>query len=119
MPVWESYEHHKTLMAHPEYPQIIGLGPSVGGEVSVNHVNFVKDVDASLSAPVTELLAMTLQEGKTADDFAKAGAAIAEQLDIANPTHAPVTWGQTVEDEKKFYTTVGWDSAEVSLQLVI
>ncbi|KAF8885696.1 hypothetical protein CPB84DRAFT_1964700 [Gymnopilus junonius] len=116
--VWETYDHHAALMAHPDYPQNVGLGPTAGSEVSVTHVAFTKDVDASLSAPVTEILAMTLQEGKTKEDFLKAGQAIAEQLDLANPKHAPVTWGRTLEDEKKFFTTVGWDSAEVHKEVI-
>ena len=79
------------------------------------HINFTKDVSAALWAPYTEVLSTTLREGKSKDDFDKAARAITERIDLANPEHAPVTWGQSVEDERKFYFLVGWDNLQVSV----
>ncbi|PPQ95262.1 hypothetical protein CVT26_014836 [Gymnopilus dilepis] len=112
LPVWESYEHHKALIDNPPPPETVTLGPAIQGNFSMYHINFTKDVSVALSATYTEVLSTTLREGKTQEDFDKAARAISEQIDLANPEHAPVTWGQSVEDERKFYFLVGWDNLQ-------
>jgi len=116
--VWETLEHHKALMNHPKYPKFIGLGPTIaskkdgGTGITLFHVEFIKPFTPSHSAPTTEVLAITLKEGQTKEDLWKAVNAISAKIDSENPKHVPVTWGQTLEDEQKFYLTIGWDSSD-------
>ncbi|KDR82944.1 hypothetical protein GALMADRAFT_238635 [Galerina marginata CBS 339.88] len=116
--VWETVEHHKTLMKHPEYPAVLGLAPSVGGELKLNHVNYIKDFVPALTAPTTEILGITLKEGKTKEDLENVLNKLAVRIDAANSKYAPVTWGPTVEDPKKFFLSIGWDSAKAHGDIV-
>ena len=99
------------------------LGPCIasaeegGSGLTLYHVDFIKPYTPSQSAPTTEVLAITLKEGKTKADLWKVLEAITAKIDEENPKYAPVTWGQTLEDEKKFYLTIGWDSSDVSFSL--
>ncbi|KDR82943.1 hypothetical protein GALMADRAFT_134467 [Galerina marginata CBS 339.88] len=110
--VWETVEHHKTLMKHPEYPAILGLAPSVGGELKLNHIEYIQDFVPALTAPTTEILGISLREGKTREDLEKALAAVNSKVEVANPKYAPVAWGPTVEDPQKFWLNIGWESAK-------
>ncbi|PPQ83568.1 hypothetical protein CVT26_003974 [Gymnopilus dilepis] len=122
--VWESLEHHITVTKHPEYPQIMQLGPCIasaeegGSGLTLYHVDFIKPYTPSQSAPTTEVLAITLKEGKTKADLWRVLEAITAKIDEENPKYAPVTWGQTLEDEKKFYLTIGWDSSDAHRQIM-
>ncbi|KAF8885684.1 hypothetical protein CPB84DRAFT_1733897 [Gymnopilus junonius] len=122
--VWESFAHHKALINNPEYPQVIGLGPSIaskeegGSGVTVYHVEFINPFEPSQSAPTTEILAITLKEGKTKEDLTNVVNTMSAKINAENPKHAPVTWGQTLEDEQKFYLTIGWDSSDAHRQII-
>ncbi|KDR82942.1 hypothetical protein GALMADRAFT_238631 [Galerina marginata CBS 339.88] len=110
--VWETIEHHKELMKHPEYPAVLGLAPSVGGELKLNHITYVQDFVPSLTAPITEILGLTLKEGKTKEDLVNVFNNVGQIIDAANSKYAPVAWGQALEDPQKFWVTLGWDSAK-------
>ncbi|KAF8885685.1 hypothetical protein CPB84DRAFT_1850290 [Gymnopilus junonius] len=118
--VWETLEHHQNLIAHPEYPQVTRLLPTVGeGGIKLYHVEFNKDFLPAISAPSTEILAMTLKEGKTKDELYTILGAIASNIDKDNtPEHRHATFGPTVEDPTKFYLSIGWKSAAFHGEIV-
>jgi len=111
--VWETFEHHKALIDHPEYPGIIGLGPSVvPGGIKVKHVNFIQDPFPALSAPTTEIVDITLKEGKTKEDFYEAMTVLASKLAVDAP-YPQVAWGDSHEEPGKRYGLVlGWNSSK-------
>lgn len=115
--VWETLEHHQALINHPEYPAILGLAPSVDGELKLHHVGFTKEFVPALTAPTTEILGITLKEGKTKEDLYKILGSLATKIEAENK-HGPVTWGQTVEDPQKFWLTIGWDSVKAHMAIV-
>ncbi|KAF9565771.1 hypothetical protein CPC08DRAFT_704467 [Agrocybe pediades] len=108
--VWEAYEHHKALIDRPGYPDIIGFVPSIGEGASMKHVEFNKDFEAALGAPLTEVVLATVHEGKEPADLAKAFEALANGVNAANPKYAPATWGVTLESSREYYAAIGWDS---------
>lgn len=103
-------------MNHAEYPQIIGLAPSVGdGGIQMNHVEFIDDFTPLLNAPTTEILKFRLKEGKSKDDVYNILQSLVPKVAALNNKYAPGTWGQTREEVDRFYLMTGWDSMQVNL----
>jgi len=117
--VWETFEHHKALMDHPEYPGIIGLRPSfVPDGVKMKHVQFIQDPFTALSAPITEIADMTLKEGKTKEDLAEVLAVSASNFEADAP-YLPAAWGESREEPGKGYVLIiGWNSSKEHLGIV-
>ncbi|PPQ95303.1 hypothetical protein CVT25_001034 [Psilocybe cyanescens] len=114
--VWETLEHHKALTSQPSFAEWLKIIQSVKvGESKTSHVDFVKDFTPALTAPTTEILWMTLNEGKTKEDLYNILSTMATKIDAGNAKYAPVTWGPTLEDSNTFYLTIGWDSTKVRL----
>lgn len=112
--VWETYGHHESLMNRPEYPQIIGLSPSVGaGGIQMNHIEFIHDFIPLFDAPSTEILTLKLKEGKSKEDVYNILQALVPKVAALNDKYAPGSWGQTLEETDKFYLVTGWDSMKV------
>ncbi|KAF8954299.1 hypothetical protein BDZ97DRAFT_489766 [Flammula alnicola] len=116
---WETYEHHKAMTQRPGYPQIVGFGPAFAsaGERSSFHVDFIADPKAgALTAPTTEVMVMTLKEGKTKDDLAAVLAVLGPKITAAEGAYEPLAWGETREEPgKKFYLFLGWESTKVRI----
>jgi len=119
--VWESSEHHKALMDHPEFPDIIGFGPSLGPDgLRFKHidVNFIQDPFIAFDAPTTEIVEVTLKEGKTKEDLYEVLAVLASQLDVDAP-YPPVAWGESQDEPGERYGLVlGWNSSKEHFDLV-
>jgi len=103
-----------VLINRPGYPEFIGFGSSIDGEASIKHVEFCKDFERALSAPVTEILLLTIEEGKTGEDLDRPLQTLAEGIDKASSKYAPAAWGVTLESSREYYTLVGWESVKVS-----
>ncbi|KAH9480649.1 hypothetical protein JR316_0007249 [Psilocybe cubensis] len=118
--VWETLEHHRALQRRPGYPQIVGLGPAIDGELQMHHVEFNKDISSALNAPVTEIVRLALKPGvQTATkerlyELLKDGG---EKIDAKN-THVPAIWGQSTEDTQVFWFLCGWDSVKVHTDII-
>ncbi|KAF8885687.1 hypothetical protein CPB84DRAFT_1750097 [Gymnopilus junonius] len=118
--VWETLQHHQNLIAHPEYPHVTHVVPTIGaGGIKMNHVEFNKDFIPAVSAPSTEILEMALKEGKTKGELYTLLGLISSSIDEGNiPEYNPATFGPTVEDSTKFYLTAGWKSSAFHLKAV-
>jgi len=116
--VWETFEHHKALLDHPNYPSIIGCDPSVGtGGVTIKHVEFLQDPIPALIAPVTEIFTMTLKEGKTKEDLYEVLSKIGAKMAVDAPY--PSALGEIREEPGKGYALVlGWNSSKEHYDLV-
>lgn len=117
--VWETFEHHKALIDHPNYPNIIGFRPSIGaGGVTIKHVEFIQDPFPALSAPTTEILEMTLKAGKTKEDLYDVLKILASKMDVEAP-YPPVSRGEVREEPgKSYFLVLGWNSSKEHLNLV-
>ncbi|KAF8950637.1 hypothetical protein BDZ97DRAFT_1933653 [Flammula alnicola] len=115
----------RTPQSHdptPGYPQIVGFGPAFAsaGERSSFHVDFIADPKAgALTAPTTEVMVMTLKEGKTKDDLAAVLAVLGPKITAAEGAYEPLAWGETREEPgKKFYLFLGWESTKRHFEVV-
>ena len=63
---WDKYEHRKALIDDPvEYLIVMAkLKPAIGlGNFLMSHVQFNDDATAAITAPVTEIVGITLKMG--------------------------------------------------------
>ena len=106
-------------MDRPNYPHFIGFGPSLGaGGATIKHVEFLQDPFPALTAPVTEILDMTLKAGKTKENLYDVLNLLASKLDVEAP-YPPLARGEVREEPGKGYLLVlGWNSSKVSLALL-
>jgi len=115
--VWESSEHHKNFKDRPGFPGIIGLGPSIdpeGTKFKCIDVNFIQDPFIALSAPTTEIVEMTLKEGKTKEDLYEVLTVLASKLDVDAP-YPPTAWGESQDETKRYGLVLGWNNSKVNL----
>lgn len=103
------------MQSGPSYPELAEkLRPALGGPLTITHVEFDKDHTVAFDAPVTEILATKLKDGKTKEDL---DAAIAELGAYFNATakgiRQPQAHGAVFENPGTFNTLIGWDSLEV------
>jgi hypothetical protein len=112
---WETYEHHLALMKREGYPGIIGLAPVFGeGDPKLYHVDFIESPDTTLAQNATEVLTMTLKEGKTKEDLAAAVAVLGPKITAEEGCAKPLAWGETREEPgKTFFLFLGWESSKV------
>ncbi|KAF4617764.1 hypothetical protein D9613_006147 [Agrocybe pediades] len=117
--IWETLEHHQTLMKRPGYPSVLGFDPSVGeGTFTINHVEFIQDYKPAIDAPCTELLVFNLKEGKSTEDLYHGIDGIASKVHEINAQYAPVAYGEALEkDDRRVYALLGWDSKAKHLEL--
>jgi len=117
--VWETFEHHKALLDDPEFPGIIGLGPSIfPDEIKVTHVKFIQDPFPALSAPTTEIVYTTLKEGKTQEDLYEVLTVLASKLDVDAP-YPPIAWGESLQEPgKRCGIVLGWNNSKEHFDLV-
>ncbi|EPQ52516.1 hypothetical protein GLOTRDRAFT_140239 [Gloeophyllum trabeum ATCC 11539] len=107
---WESLEHHKALMASPDYPTLVeGLKPALAGDYELVHVKFDKDPTPALSAPVTEVVAIQIKEGKSEDELKKL---LEQGAKIQLPGVVGSTYGPIIEKPGCYIMAVGWPSVE-------
>ncbi|KAF9565779.1 hypothetical protein CPC08DRAFT_747796 [Agrocybe pediades] len=111
---WESLDAHKALIAAPGYPQSTGLMAAMDltEPLSMNHIEFNRDYLSALTAPVTEIVLLTLNEGKTKEDLNRVFDSLAAKVDEVNSKYEPCAWGQSLEAPDKFYLIIGWDSVQ-------
>jgi len=83
--------------------------------VTIKHVEFLQDPFPALIAPITEILTMTLKEGKTKEDLYDVLNILASKMDVDAP-YPPVARGEIREEPGKGYALIlGWNSSKVSL----
>ncbi|KAF9565770.1 hypothetical protein CPC08DRAFT_815258 [Agrocybe pediades] len=117
--VWESLEHHKALMARPDYPKCIGLGPTIGeGGLKMRHIEYLYDFMPALTAPVTEVFLMKLKDGKTMKDVDAVFQPLGDAIDKFNVNNYPSNRGKVIEDPKQYCITIGWDSVKAHTDCV-
>ncbi|KAF8885686.1 hypothetical protein CPB84DRAFT_1788151 [Gymnopilus junonius] len=118
--VWETLQHHQKLMAHPEYPQVTGLVPTIGeGGIKMYHVDFIRDFIPAVSAPSTEILEIALKEGRSKEELFRIITENGVNIEKFLPAeHRPVTLGTTLEDSNKFFGSIGWKSAAFHQEVV-
>jgi hypothetical protein len=116
--VWGTpFEGHKGLLNHSG---IIEELHSSFGPDGIKHINFTQDGPRpfpAITAPVSEILDMTLKEGKTKEDLVEVLAVLAPMLDVDSP-YPPPAWGESHEEPGNRYALLlGWNSAKVSFFL--
>jgi|ERR1700722_5299988 len=113
--VWETHEHHKKIMAQESYREVLqSIKPLYTGEFQMVHIPFEKSVTEALSAPVTEVVILTLKPGKSKDDLTTRVDDFLKVLENAEGAHAPGLFGWTIEKEDRAVAIFGWDSIEVN-----
>ena len=113
---WEKYEHHKTLIDNPvEYPIIMAkLKPAIGrGKFLMSHVQFNDDATAALTAPMTEIVGITLKDGHVKQELDDVLRTLTTKIASEAGSFSPAVWGATIEDPNKFWLIIGWQSVKV------
>ena len=113
---WEKYEHHKALIDNPvEYPIIMAkLKPAIGrGKFLMSHVQFNDDATAALTAPVTEIVGITLKDGHAKQELDDVLCTLKTMAALETGSFPRAVWGPTIEDASKFWLIIGWQSVEV------
>ena len=114
---WEKYEHwHKALIDNPvEYPIIMAkLKPAIGrGNFLMSHVQFNDDATAALTAPVTEIVGITLKDGHAKQELDDVLRTLTNKIESEAGSLSPAVWGPTIEDSNKFWLIIGWQSVKV------
>ncbi|KAF8158089.1 hypothetical protein B0H34DRAFT_707473 [Crassisporium funariophilum] len=117
--VWETYEHHKALMDHADYPKLgEKLQPALAGGLKMNHIEVTNDASVALGAPSTEVLQATLKEGKTKEAFVKIMQRMGELIAAGKGSFQPVAAAEAREQTGKFLALVGWESTQAHIDLV-
>ncbi|TFK49735.1 hypothetical protein OE88DRAFT_1662367 [Heliocybe sulcata] len=107
---WESLDAHKALMDSPTYPDLIAsMKPCLAGEFEMVHVKFNKDPLEALNAPATEVVTVTLKEGKSEVDIT---AFLEQGSKMELPGASASAYGPVVEKPGSFIMIVGWSSVE-------
>ncbi|KAF9472676.1 hypothetical protein BDN70DRAFT_998047 [Pholiota conissans] len=112
---WESYEHHQAIKKLEGFPQILGLAPifGQGDPTKVYHVNFAESPDAAIAMNVTEVLTLTLKDGKTKEDLSEPMAVLASKLTVGDRCAKPLAWGETREAPGRvFFLFLGWETSQ-------
>lgn len=79
----------------------------------MRHIDYLHDFFPALTAPVTEVLLMTLKDGKTKEDLDSILLPLGNKIDTKNIHNRPANQGVILEDPKQFVVTIGWDSIQV------
>ena len=102
------------MQSSPSYPELAEkLRPTLGGPLTITHVEFDKDHTVAFDAPVTEILTSKLKEGKTKEDLDAAIAELAAHFASAEGIRQPQAHGAVLEAPGTFNTIIGWDTLEV------
>ncbi|KAF9485232.1 hypothetical protein BDN70DRAFT_681647 [Pholiota conissans] len=92
--VWQSHAHHQAMMDSPDYALMVGrLRPYFGGELKMNHVEFVHGEGPAFGAPITTISFLKSTKDSGGDE-------VDETLKSLTKSSGAVgaTWGQTQED---------------------
>jgi hypothetical protein len=85
-------------MKHEGYPEINGLAPIFGeGDKRSNNVDFIEGPDAAIAQNRTEVVILTLKEGKTKEDLAAVIAVLAPKITAEEGCAKPLAWGRPVK----------------------
>jgi hypothetical protein len=104
------------MMDSPDYAIMVGrLKPYFGGELKMNHVEFVDDEQPPFSAPITAISFLRSREHLEAKEADEA----LQSLMKVNIGGIGATWGQTQEETALKIVIVGWGTVEVGGKLHI
>ena len=115
---WESVAAHQKLINDKEaYPK---LGKAISAifdvpKLKVVHILTTSDPSPALSAPVTELVMITLHEGASKSELESLVSQLGEAM-AAAPASAGVfklCWGPLAEKENVLGMVIGWENVEV------
>jgi len=115
-PAWDKYEHRKALIDDPvEYLIVMAkLKPAIGrGKFLMSHVQFNDDATAALTAPVTEIVGITLKDGHVKQELDDVLRTLKTKVALETGSFSRAMWGPTIEDASKFWLVIGWQSVEV------
>ena len=114
--VWDKYEHRKALIDDPvEYLIVMAkLKPAIGrGKFLMSHVQFNDDATAALTAPVTEIVGITLKDGYVKQELDDVLRTLKTKVALETGSFSRAMWGPTIEDASKFWLVIGWQNVEV------
>jgi len=111
--VWESHDHYTAAGKEEEYAKTFAtFQPALEGtyaDISVIIVPFASGVEQALEAPVTEILLVSLQQGKSESDLESLFESMARTGQLIGQH-----WGPVRERENRFAFIVGWKSVKVN-----
>ncbi|KAH9478066.1 hypothetical protein JR316_0010303 [Psilocybe cubensis] len=122
--VWESLGHYDSFSNSPGFGTLLTAFEQVRSGPSQSYfVAFNQDFIPALSAPTTEILRMSILDGKSTEDLESIVGTIKGRIDSGNEKFAPVAWGPIVknqegEDGKQFYLVIGWESVKAHVDFV-
>jgi len=113
---WETYEHHKNLMERSDYPDLGALlKPSLGGKVSLQHVEFNRDVTNGLTSPTLEIVWFNAKPELSQIELMKMVDQLGNALAEAKGCHSPIGWGESQENPGRIVCAIGWDSYDAHI----
>lgn len=119
---WETIEHHQAVIADKQqYPVVMAaLGKACKEMVFLYHAKFSGDLYKTLNAPLTKFAIWTVKESADRARFHEA----LSQLVAKTPSNesegiSAGGLGEVIEDQRKFFASLGWQSMDVSLHCVV
>lgn len=118
---WDSYEDHKALMDHKDYPEVgEKLKPLLGGEPKMVHIAFGDDTRPALTYPLTQVTTLELKDKQDPEKKEAFKTAMVEMIDDCHrlpnaKQRASFCFGETREHPGTFYLLGGWNSVEVRI----
>ena len=116
---WDSYNHHKKMMERSDYSDLLEKFKVVlDSPCEIHHLESTIDADQAFYSPITAVSWLQLKEGKGQEDldglFKDLGPKLVKVKGI-NPNRPP--YGPTVENPRKYFLAVGWESSQVGSQI--
>lgn len=102
-------------MERADYPDLGALlKPSLGGKLSLQHVEFNRDVTNGLTSPTLEIAWFNAKPGLSQTELMKMVDQLDNALAEAKGCHSPIGWGESRENTGRIVCAIGWDSYDVS-----
>lgn len=102
-------------MERADYPDLITLlKPSLGGDLSLQHVEFNRDITNGLASPTLEIVWFNAKPGLSQTELLYLVEQLGNALAEAKGCHAPIGWGESREIPGRIVCAIGWDTYDVS-----
>ncbi|KAF9013225.1 hypothetical protein BDQ17DRAFT_1343017 [Cyathus striatus] len=107
--VWETYEHHDTVMKRADYNELLELiKPCLAAPLVMQHVPYVIP-NVALESPTTELATFRLKDSQGKELVESGLRTLSAEIDKKS-RHPPSVWNEVREKPGSYILAIGWDS---------